>query len=478
MSGHLSDEIVERATPADRPVSAPPLGAHPDLPSGAGAGRLADARSRRRDRRALGRHACRGLRHGVVLRHAPHRAGRRVPGSVCTNIACMLRGAYELLEHAEEHLGIRAGGTTADGIFTLEEAECLADCGRAPCLQVNHRFFGDVTDEDFDRLTDDLVAGRLDDDVPQPRDAGADPAKRWSGASAPRTATAGRSGRLMTVTERRGSSRRGSDFEDSHTLERYLATGGYDGLNKALSMTPEEVAAEVDAASLLGRGGAGFPAGRKWSMLRKAADHLPGHKRRRERAGDLQGPPADRAGSASDHRRRDHRRVRDRRGAGVHLCTRRVRSRHRADAAGPERGLRATARSAGRSSGRTSASTSSCTRVPAPTYAARRRRSSRASRESAGFPRIKPPYFPAAIGLYGEPTVVNNVETMSNLPWIVTNGGAAFAALGAGQLDGHAAVRARRTRGAPGCLRARDGEDDVPGPHLRPEARWRDQRRS
>jgi NADH-quinone oxidoreductase subunit F len=56
---------------------------------------------------------------------------------------------------------------------------------------------------------------------------------------------------------------------DSHTLERYLATGGYDGLRKALLMTPEAVTHEVDAASLLGRGGAGFPAGRKWGMLRK-----------------------------------------------------------------------------------------------------------------------------------------------------------------------------------------------------------------
>ena len=61
-----------------------------------------------------------------------------------------------------------------------------------------------------------------------------------------------------------------------------------------------------------------------------------------------------------------------------------------------------------------------------------------------GFPRIKPPFFPAVIGLYGEPTVVNNVETMSNLPWIVTNGGAAFAALGRGPLDRHAALRPRR----------------------------------
>ena len=86
--------------------------------------------------------------------------------SVCTNIACMLRGAYELLEHAEEHLGMRTGATSADGTFTLEEAECLADCGRAPCLQVNHRFFGNVTHEDFDRLTEDLSGGRLSEEVP------------------------------------------------------------------------------------------------------------------------------------------------------------------------------------------------------------------------------------------------------------------------------------------------------------------------
>ncbi|MGA2521046.1 MAG: NAD(P)H-dependent oxidoreductase subunit E [Acidimicrobiales bacterium] len=86
--------------------------------------------------------------------------------SVCTNIACMLRGAYELLDHIEQSLGVRTGGTTPDGTFTLEDAECIADCGRAPCLAVNHRFFGDVTPESFDRLADDLRAGRLADDVP------------------------------------------------------------------------------------------------------------------------------------------------------------------------------------------------------------------------------------------------------------------------------------------------------------------------
>jgi NADH-quinone oxidoreductase E subunit len=87
--------------------------------------------------------------------------------SVCTNIACMLAGAYELLEHAEERLGTRAGGTTADGLFTLEEVECLAACDVAPCLQVNSRFFGPLTNEGFNWLMDDLAAGKLADDVPQ-----------------------------------------------------------------------------------------------------------------------------------------------------------------------------------------------------------------------------------------------------------------------------------------------------------------------
>ncbi|MDQ1396137.1 MAG: NADH-quinone oxidoreductase subunit [Acidimicrobiaceae bacterium] len=86
--------------------------------------------------------------------------------SVCTNIACLLNGAYELFEHAEEKLGVRGGATTPDGAFTLEEVECIALCGNAPCLTVNWRFFGDMTNDKFDALADDLRAGRLADEVP------------------------------------------------------------------------------------------------------------------------------------------------------------------------------------------------------------------------------------------------------------------------------------------------------------------------
>jgi NADH-quinone oxidoreductase subunit E len=86
--------------------------------------------------------------------------------SVCTNIACLLGGALELLEHAESSLGVRAGGTTTDGVFTLEESECLADCDRTPCVQVNHRYMGAQTPESFDRLVGDLRSGELADTVP------------------------------------------------------------------------------------------------------------------------------------------------------------------------------------------------------------------------------------------------------------------------------------------------------------------------
>ncbi len=86
--------------------------------------------------------------------------------AVCTNIACMLQGAYELLDHIEERLAVAPGGTTRDGMFTLEDAECLALCGNAPCLTVNWRFFGDVDRERFDQIVDDLREGRLDAEVP------------------------------------------------------------------------------------------------------------------------------------------------------------------------------------------------------------------------------------------------------------------------------------------------------------------------
>lgn len=86
--------------------------------------------------------------------------------NVCTNISCQIMGGEELLHHAEQTLGIKAGGTTPDGTFTLEDVECIAACTEAPCLQVNYRYRHRITLEEFDQLIDDLRAGSLAEEIP------------------------------------------------------------------------------------------------------------------------------------------------------------------------------------------------------------------------------------------------------------------------------------------------------------------------
>jgi NADH-quinone oxidoreductase subunit E len=94
-----------------------------------------------------------------------HPVGKYVV-NVCTSISCLLSGGDELLEHAENTLGLAEGGTTDDGLFTLDGYECIAACTEAPCLQVNYRYFHRITHDEFDELIDDLRAGRRDDIPP------------------------------------------------------------------------------------------------------------------------------------------------------------------------------------------------------------------------------------------------------------------------------------------------------------------------
>jgi NADH-quinone oxidoreductase subunit E len=87
--------------------------------------------------------------------------------NVCTNISCMLLGGEELLHHLEQRLGIKAGDTTPDGKFTLEDVECIAACTEAPCLQVNYRYFHRIGNDEVDVLIDDLRAGKRAHEVPR-----------------------------------------------------------------------------------------------------------------------------------------------------------------------------------------------------------------------------------------------------------------------------------------------------------------------
>ncbi len=123
--------------------------------------------------------------------------------NICRTMSCALMGGEELMHHAEHRLGIKAGSTTPDGMFTLEHAECQAACTEAPTLQVNYRYRFRVTPETFDALIDDLAAGRLDSEIPAhgtvARIRQHIPAERGVGAVPPEDATNAPS--WMTVAE-------------------------------------------------------------------------------------------------------------------------------------------------------------------------------------------------------------------------------------------------------------------------------------
>jgi NADH-quinone oxidoreductase subunit E len=71
---------------------------------------------------------------------------------VCTNISCMLRGGYEILDHCKHKLGIGHKETTRDGVFSLEEVECIGACCWAPAIQINYDFHENLTPEKVDVL--------------------------------------------------------------------------------------------------------------------------------------------------------------------------------------------------------------------------------------------------------------------------------------------------------------------------------------
>lgn len=73
---------------------------------------------------------------------------------VCTNISCLLRGGDELYEHCQKRLGIGHKQTAADGVFSLEEVECLGACSWAPAVQVNYDFHQELTVEGLDQVLD------------------------------------------------------------------------------------------------------------------------------------------------------------------------------------------------------------------------------------------------------------------------------------------------------------------------------------
>ncbi len=219
--------------------------------------------------------------------------------------------------------------------------------------------------------------------------------------------------------------------DDAHTLERYLATGGYDGLRAALDRRPDEVVQEVKTASLLGRGGAGFPAGVKWGFC------PPGVWPRYLVVNGDESEP----GTYKDRllmERDPHQLI-----EGILIACYAVGCAQaflyvRGEMALAQERLAAALNEAyeagyvGRGILGTDFSLDIVLHWGAGAYIVGEETALIESLEgNRGMPRLKPPFFPAAKGLYLQPTIVNNVETLSNLPWIASNGGTAFAELGA-----------------------------------------------
>ena len=324
---------------------------------------------------------------------------------VCTNVACMLRGGTELLEHAKKRLEIGNRETTKDGMFSLEEVECIGACTGAPAMQVNYDFYEGVTTPNFDRLIEELDKGQRPDPVPI-----------TSGALHERN-------KLETplISKRWG-------IQDSRKIDVALQLGAYQALDKALKQfTPEQLIDEVKKSNLRGRGGAGFSTGMKWSFVPKnspkpkyvicnADESEPGTCKDRplmemDPHQLIEGITI--AGRAIDaHRgfiyiRGEYRYVLDIVETAIEEAYSRGYLGKNIFGSGFDFDLLI----------HTGAGAYECGEESALMESLEGKR---------GNPRIKPP-FPAVVGLYGCPTIINNVETLSAVPAIILEGGQAYA---------------------------------------------------
>ena len=327
---------------------------------------------------------------------------------VCTNISCMLRGGNEVFEHVKKRLGIENREVQKSGTFSLEEVECIGACSGAPAMQVNYDFHEDLDPDKVDAILEQLEAGRIPKPVPV-----------ISGALHQRHPD-----EVVVISKRFG-------IPNSTKIDTYLQHDGYKALQKALTqMTPDSIIDEVKKSSLRGRGGAGFPTGMKWSFVPKDS---PKPKYVLCNADESEpGTSKDRPLLELD----PHQLI-----EGMVIAGRAINSnqgyiyirgeyRHLLDivdgaiAEAYARGY------LGQNILGTGFTFELCTHTGAGAYECGEESALMESLEGKrGYPRIKPP-FPAVVGLYGCPTVINNVESLSTIPAIINGGGEWYAGLG------------------------------------------------
>ncbi len=327
---------------------------------------------------------------------------------VCTNISCQLRGGFGIMAHVEKRLAIGNRQTTPNGIFSLEEVECIGACSGAPAMQVNYDFYENLTPEKVDAILDQFAAGKHPAPVPVISGSVHEPAP----------------GEVRVISQRFG-------MRESRTLKVYRELEGYQALAKAFQeMTPDQIIDEMKKSNLRGRGGAGFPTGMKWAFVPKnspkpkyivanADESEPGTSK--DRPLMEMDPHALIEGTAIAAKAIDS-----------HQGYIYVRGEYRyildiLDVAIAEA---YNAGYLGKNILGTGFDFDLCTHTGAGAYECGEETALLDSLEGKrGYPRIKPP-FPAVAGLYQCPTVVNNVETLSTAPLIIRKGGDWYASLG------------------------------------------------
>ena len=314
---------------------------------------------------------------------------------VCSAPVCALAGGDAVAESLCRHLKIVPGEISSDDSFTVEHAPCLGLCDHAPVV-----------------LANEVVIA--------PADPGA-PASTCAPSKQSAASFVGGDIRLLTINCGAGR---------TTSLNEYRQRGGYAGLKKALTMTPESVVAEVKSAGLVGRGGAAFPTGIKWEGAAKA----PGLPKYIVCNADESEPGTfkDRILMEDDPHRILEGMIITAYAVGASRGYIYVRGEYR-HAFNVLSAALAEASDAGLLGANISSSDFNFgieMRLGAGAYICGEETALLESIEGKrGLPRIKPP-FPTTSGLFGKPTVINNVETFCNVPLIIERGAADYRKLG------------------------------------------------
>jgi NADH-quinone oxidoreductase subunit F len=328
-----------------------------------------------------------------------------------------MMGAEDLLEFLGSELGVEPGGTTPDGLFTLEECQCLGQCALSPAMMVDGRVFA--------RLSPESARAALDLYRTEDRSA--------AEATAPGPA-AEPVGPRLEASACPGETRialRYIDAQDPEDIRSYEAAGGWAGLRAAFGKDPDDLVADLTKAGLRGRGGAGFPTGTKERSTAQTCEDCDRYVVVNADEGEP-GTFKDRIILEREPQLLLEGLVISAYAIGARMGYIYVRGEYTRSI----RNLR-TAIDQAKAGGYLGENILGSgfdfdveIRRGAGSYLCGEELTLLESLEGKrGYPRIKPP-FPAEKGLWGKPTLVNNVETLANVPWIAEKGADAYLALG------------------------------------------------